>query len=514
MTFNLPTRTSTARTQSQQSKSPQLVRNFPYSEIRPLQKEVLETLESNWTNFDVFVIQAPTAAGKSALAKSVLNACHSASYLTPTNLLVSQFLQEFPDTPTMSRMDSYQCAEWQRPCVATRARLRSYCRGCKCSKDLSQAHYGRGPGVYNYHTYLAHKVYRKVLVVDEAHNLIHQIRERLSLKLWKHDYKYPSNMWKPEQVQEWIRTLSSSRQKNKAVSALREAAKYEAPEFIWQRTKDWFNGKGTTRNEPEERELIKLYPVDISQAVPMFWPKEVEKIVLLSATIGPKDIEALGLHRKRVCYVACKSPIPAESRPVVPLNLFSVNRSSQESVIPDMAEAINRIAEDHPGEKGVVHVTYSLSQALEKLLGGNPRYLFHNKYNKSEVYKQFLQSSPESGTVLFACGMYEGMDLPEDLGRWQIIAKVPWPSLESPAIKYLADKDPTWYAWECLKHTIQACGRVCRTPQDYGSTFILDRSFYRLQKEASHLMPQWFLDAIVLNSDSEAYKEKLKLLPE
>lgn len=507
MTFNMPTNKSTPPLPD--SNRPDFVRNFPYSGIRPLQKEVLEALADNYNNYDVFVIQAPTAAGKSALAKSIIRTLHSVSYLTPTNMLVKQFLDEFPDTPTLSRMDSYRCEEWQRPCVATRARLRSYCKGCKCSKEMSQAHYGRGPGVYNYHTYLAHKLYRKVLVVDEAHNLIHQIRERLSLKMWKHDYKYPNNMWKPDQVQEWIRTLSPARQKNKAVTALREAAKYEAPEFIWQRTKDWFNGKGTTRNEPEERELIKLYPVDISQAVPMFWPKQVEKIILLSATIGPKDIESLGLHRKRVLYVACKSPIPAESRPIVPLNLLTVNRNTQDLILPEMARYIEAITKDHPGEKGVVHVTYSLSQKLQPYLQ-DPRFLFHDKYNKADRYLEFLQAAPESGKVLVACGMYEGMDLPEDLGRWQIIAKVPWPSLESPAIKHLADKDSEWYLWECLKHTIQACGRVCRTPTDYGTTFVLDKSFYRLLNNGNHLLPQWFRDAIVSYGEIDSYKNYLK----
>lgn len=486
------------------------VDSFPYSQPRQIQQETLQLLEENWNNYDVFVLQAPTAFGKSAVAKSIMNAGRSVSVITPTNLLVNQFLAEFPNTPTLARLDSYMCEEWKRPCPSTRSRLLKFCKGCKCSGDLATAKYRKGPGVYNYYTYLSHKLYRDVLVVDEAHNLLSTIKERLALKLWKHDYKYPHNMWKNEQVQEWIRTLTPAKQKSKKIVALKEAATYQVPEYVWQRTTDWFNGKGTLRDEPEERELIKMLPVDVQKAPPMFWPREVQKIVLLSATIGPKDIEQLGLGGRRVCYLACKSPIPAGSRPIVPLSLMSVNRTAmqQESQVALLAEYIHRITEDHPGEKGVVHVTYSLSNQLRNYLN-SPRYIFHDRNDKAIRYADFRNAEAATGIVLIACGMYEGIDLPEDLGRWQIIAKVPWQSLGSPAIKHMAELDPEWYIWDCMKTTIQACGRVCRTPEDYGSTFILDSSFWRLMREGDHLIPEWFRDAIVPEYEAHNYLKQL-----
>jgi Rad3-related DNA helicase len=381
-----------------------------------------------------------------------------------------------------------------------------FCKGCKCSSDLATAKYRRGPGIYNYHTYLSHKLYRDVLVVDEAHNLIPTIKDRLSLKLWRHDLKYPHDMWRQDQVQQWMSTLDPKKLRDGSkLSKLKESVTYKVPEYVWQRTMDWFNGKGTLRNEPEERDLIKLFPVDISQAPPMFWPREVRKIVLLSATISSKDVEQLGLGGRRVCYLAAKSPIPAGSRPIIPLSLMSVNRSAIESgAIDKLAEYIDIITRDHPGEKGVIHVTYQLSNMLRRHLTG-PRYLFHTRDNKGDIYTEFRNAPADSGRVLVACGMYEGMDLPEDLGRWQIVAKVPWQSLGSPAVKHLAELDPEWYTWETLKTTIQACGRVCRTPKDYGSTFILDSSFWRLMKEGDKFIPEWFRDAIVPRIDVDNY---------
>ena len=92
--------------------------------------------------------------------------------------------------------------------------------------------------------------------------------------------------------------------------------------------------------------------------------------------------------------------------------------------------------------------------------------------------------------------MYEGIDLPEDLGRWQIIVRTPWKSLADPAIRHKAGLDPEWFHWESLKDLIQACGRICRTPTDFGATYILDAAAQRLIDGAPGLIPHWFRDAL------------------
>ena len=94
--------------------------------------------------------------------------------------------------------------------------------------------------------------------------------------------------------------------------------------------------------------------------------------------------------------------------------------------------------------------------------------------------------------------MYEGIDLPYDACRWQIVSKVPWPYLGDPAVKYLSEVDPEWYQWETIKTIIQASGRIVRSTDDYGSTFILDASFRRLYTDSKSrgLFPTWFMEAI------------------
>lgn len=470
---------------------------FPYPKPRDVQVAILRKIEQLWNSYDVFCVVAPTALGKSAVSRTLQRWQYSASMITPTNMLVDQFLQEFPDAPTLHRLDSYRCEEWQTSCSAHRGHARAFCKGCPAAASLATAKYRRGPGVYNYYTYLAHKLHRDTLIVDEAHNLVPTIQDRLAETIWMHDYP-ELNVGDNATLLRRIGQLPKRKQQHKKVTHLYEALTSPVPHHVLQRTTEPFSGKGTKRGEPEDRACIKLYPVDIGDAFGMFTGAgDVKKIVLMSATIGPVDVAELGLQRKRVCYLQAAHPIPAERRAVHLIPVADINHGNLLASVPALAEEIENIAQYHAGEKGIIHATYGLASMLAEHLGDDPRFIFHTRENKQEQYQRFRDSPSEEGAVLVASGMYEGIDLPDDLGRWQVIAKVPWKSLGDPAIKYKAEQDPDWYRWATLKDLIQACGRICRHEEDYGVTYILDGSAQRLISSASHLIPSWFSDALV-----------------
>src|SRR5258705_826415 len=94
---------------------------------RDVQAELLDRLEDSWGDYDAHVISAPTGLGKSAISATLLNTHRDSNYLAPNNLLVDQFSAAHPEIPVLRRLDSYFCDYWRRPCVITRAKLRSYC---------------------------------------------------------------------------------------------------------------------------------------------------------------------------------------------------------------------------------------------------------------------------------------------------------------------------------------------------------------------------------------------------
>ena len=98
-------------------------------------------------------------------------------------------------------------------------------------------------------------------------------------------------------------------------------------------------------------------------------------------------------------------------------------------------------------------------------------------------------------TVLVSPSLREGVDLPDDFLRFQVITKMPYPDLGDPWTAARRHYDPRWYALETAKALVQAYGRSCRHADDYGTTYLLDGQFERFLSLDRVLLPEWFLEA-------------------
>ena len=92
--------------------------------------------------------------------------------------------------------------------------------------------------------------------------------------------------------------------------------------------------------------------------------------------------------------------------------------------------------------------------------------------------------------------MTEGVDLRDDLSRFQIFAKIPFPYLGDDVVKKRMAKDEMWYPFATIRTMVQAVGRSIRNETDYASTYILDESFGYFYQKNSGLFPQYFKDAL------------------
>ena len=478
--------------------------HFPRDKTpREVQTLTLKALEQHWDSADVFVVSLSVGAGKSAVGKTVANwrGSSGCAIITPTKVLVDQYAADYPDIHVLRAKGDYVCSKMNMPLTklpkikgSTVYCLKEInCKGCNGYRaDLRKA---RSKYTYqllgNYYIYMAHKLFKETVVIDEAHKAIDILKKLHTKNFWAHKIQMPTWVKLRVDLEKWIGQLTDREKMESNVVDLIREVESDAPKFLVNITQDDFEGR--------LRRVVRLEPLDVSGLQPFLWPKSVKKLVLMSGTISIKDVEQLGLAGKKVKVLDSISPIPIASRPViVPPEAVNMSFRQQPSNLIPMMELIKDVAEGNPTTKGLIHATYSLAIQMKTHFKDDPRFLFHNQSNKQKMYQHFRDT--DEPKILVASGMNEGIDLAGPEYGWQIIAKVPWPSLGDPAIKHLAEMDSEWYDWETWKQLLQACGRICRGPDDYGETIILDSSFKKLWngnlERRDRLVPKWFRDSV------------------
>lgn len=466
---------------------------------RDKQTYILQKIQEVYDSVDVIGVEGPTALGKSMIAMTVAEWVRrrgqSVVLTKPTKILVNQDADNYKDFPVLRSSWDMKCDVWEsvgRAKVKARRHWRSHmetCKGCEAYEKLRiEATTGHSL-LCNAYTYLAHRAYKDVLVVDEGHHLVHMLKELHTKKWWYTDLlRWPTDMWSRRDVTAWLDSLSPEDIKKHKLAPLVKEVESLAARCSITRTAEKLRGRVT--------EVIKMVPLDMRGEAPLLWPRKVKKILLMSATMHQTDLDTMGLGTRRCAIIPSGSPIPPERRPIYPVCQAYMSRLAPKNKWPDLAAFISKKLEEYPDDKGIVHVTYDMVQHLKPLLQ-DPRIMWHGRSNKMAVWKRFQKT--DLPKVMICSGMYEGVDLPYDAGRFQILAKIPWPSLGDPAISQWAKDSPQAYIWETLKLVIQACGRISRAPDDQGSTYIYDKSFLRLKRDAEkyNLIPQWWEDAIM-----------------
>ena len=92
--------------------------------------------------------------------------------------------------------------------------------------------------------------------------------------------------------------------------------------------------------------------------------------------------------------------------------------------------------------------------------------------------------------------MAEGIDLKDDLSRFQVITKIPYPSTQDKVIQARMNADREWYGYRTCLKVIQSYGRSVRSETDKAITYVLDGKFDDLLADNYRTLPKWFLEAI------------------
>ena len=509
--------------------------SFPFKTYRKGQKEALAQARAAFKSGKRFVVlEAPTGEGKSAIAVTLAREAQSAYVLTAQKLLQDQYVRDFPDIALMKGRANYPCLiapthAAAAPCIA--GRKLPECDDCPyfLAKDTAMA---ATNVTMNYAYYLAELNYsggfqpRDLLILDEAHNAEASLMSFIGVTL--SDARL-SSVGIPERIPsaiddleyfdfaEDIMPLLSGRSreiehglKKDAMSSQLALSQMQHKQYLDSQFKrlelllhsrqedyiEWVVERG--RNS--DGQWLSFKPVTVSSFARELLFGFADRVLMLSATIldAPTYLRSLGISPEEAEVIGVSSDFPPENRPIYLRPVARLTRHHLEKDLPKLVGEIAELCKAHPEDKGLIHAhSYKIAAYIAQHLPPECKKRLVTHYSsdgRDAALEQHTRS--KKPTILLSPSMTEGIDLADELSRWQVICKIPYPYLGDPQVKRRKELDSAWYDWRTCLTVVQAYGRSVRSREDFAVTYILDADFPAFLKRQQKRLPSWFLEAV------------------
>jgi hypothetical protein len=216
--------------------------------------------------------------------------------------------------------------------------------------------------------------------------------------------------------------------------------------------------------------------------------------IYMSSTIcGHKEF-AESLSIKDYLYITRESPFPINNRKVYLFNLEGLNYKNTTRLVSQYAKVMDMIINKHANDRGIIHtVSYALANLLYSHSSCKSR-LYLLKGIDVHSLESIMYTVPNR--VILSPSLLEGIDLKDELSRFQIFPKVPFLNLGDEWVSKKKTLDPVWYVRDSIIKLVQGSGRSIRGPDDFCVTYILDGNFNKRLSQYTDLIPEWYLKSI------------------
>jgi len=506
---------------------------FPYARYRAGQREALDAAREAFADGrKVVVIEAPTGAGKSAIAVTLAREANSAYLLTAQKVLQEQYQRDFDDLALLKGRANYACEvapthAGAAPCMIGR----SFPECADCGYFRAKERAMAAPRALLNYAYFLHELNyagafrpRELLVLDEAHNAESMLMGFVQVSLSDEQLERAGlsvrvpGFPEPERLFDFAEDLLPElRQRSLLLGAELDSGALPGDlQLEVTRNLQWLSGTSRRLGWLIEsraddvpwvvehrfeggRGVVQFKPVGVAPFAEELLFGHAERALLLSATVLNADtfLRGLGVAPEVAAVVRVDSTFPPARRPLQLRPVARLTRHHLEKDLPLLTAEVAEIMRDHEGEKGVIHThTYRLSNAILRSLPADlrARVVTHFDAAGREAALEAHLQRPEP-TVLMSPSMTEGIDLIGDLARWQIICKLPFPYLGDAQVKARSDLEPDWYTWRTCLTLVQAYGRAVRSEEDHAVTYLLDADAPRFLQRTSAQFPEWFREA-------------------
>jgi ATP-dependent DNA helicase DinG len=531
-----------------------LLAHFPDGAIpRPEQARLLAALGDALAEIEddpeaprVLVVEAPPGVGKSHVAMTLARWSGDAYLLTSQKLLQDQYEREFGgDLALVKGRDNYPCERYPGAWMPTSRGMCRRVRGpvCGCPYVRAKQTALNAPIFCTNTAYFATLRHwhaeqlgrRRLLIIDEAHNLESQLvgvfTTRFShdeMRAWfggplprltvADDYRpilgghvarleasleeirrRLEALRPPELPADLFLEMPPTREEQDLLEQrdLLESALARITFFLEAGDREWI-----VRYSDHAAAELALVPLTVASMAAELFAECAEVTVLSSAYLGHRSVlaEYFGLRESDVRVFSTGSPFSLEQRPIVYRPVGALSQATRARLEPALFAEVAAILAAHPRDKGLIHVaSYEAGRRLVHDLGvrapRESRRLLWIDSAGGKAGALDLHRASALPTVLVSPSLREGVDLPDDFLRFQVLTKLPYPDLGDPWTAARRQRDPRWYAVETAKALLQAYGRSCRHTDDHGVTYVLDAQFARFMQHYRVLLPQWFLDA-------------------
>lgn len=486
-------------------------------------------------------LEVPVGGGKSKIGLTLSNLLNKNNpdhtvILTPQKILQKQYESEFNITPLVSLYgrQNYKCEKGTNCDIGA-----SFGKKCKeCPYDMQRARaMGAFQSVMNYDLYLSLREYSEeyqptkhsLIVCDESHRLESFLTEFNSFEMTTdkaHFYGLEIENHKDvNEIKRYLRKHVYTNINNKLDDLEHEYTWIKNPtsELTLQEGKiltsyklgkeDLLRIEDIVSTSNDDFDLMytivtteKGFKIKNTFGMNNFYKlvdPYTSKILFMSSTI--LDYEStcieMGIDPSRAAFLSLTSEFKRQKRPNIYRPTANMNAKWKTNTVglTKMIAEIEHILTDHKNQNGIIHTcNYEIAKWLVDELRFNDTHeiYHHNDGNRDQVIERFI-TDHHKNKLLISPSITEGLDLKDDLSRFAIFAKIPYPYLGDEWIKKRAEIDQQWYYRQTVTNIIQGSGRIVRHKEDYGVTYILDTCWEQLYDNARHLFPTWWSDALI-----------------
>jgi len=439
--------------------------------------------------------------------------------LTITKTLQNQYSKLFEDCSLLKGKSNYECnidTDFDAdlaPCMLSsklykQCQLNKTCDYLNRRDELVKSKFG----VVNYSMFLSlpdHVKKRSIIVCDEASELEDELVDHFSATIEYSKLKYlglsvnklitedidKAFLWLTDittKLDSYIKEKYNNLSKSQKVNNIGDMTKLRVAINLHERVlvvlENWKSCEYVLERDATKATFVPLYVDVLSNNI----FKYADTVVLMSATIvDPKTFtKALGITDYK--YIQADSMFDPKKAPIYCPGSYNLNYSNIDKNLPKVVDQALSICEHYQGKHGIIHThSFKITESVKDRSRRDKRFLFREDGISNE---QILQEhfAREDGTVLVSPSLGYGIDLMGKYGAFQVIIKLPYLPLGSKRIKILFEKNKDWYQMKMLINLIQMCGRIIRSEEDKGDTFILDGQAVDTLKRVWSKLPKHF----------------------